>query len=146
MGTNPAYSVVQFSLNPALVLICRDIQSSIDLFDNGSLLLYSFVGVIISLSDLISMWKIQKNSYFQTRSERLSIIRIKEYNNRLPLSKRSILLRISLQINTFHLFHKNISIGRHYERGLQVLGIEAYRVCFYSLHSLYHVQAFDWSY
>ena len=50
-----------------------------DLFNNAGLLIYSFVGMIISLSDLVSICKIQKTSYVQTRSERLTIIRIKVY-------------------------------------------------------------------
>ena len=40
-------------------------------------LIYSFIFMIINLSDLVSMCKIQKNSYFQTRSERLIIIHLK---------------------------------------------------------------------
>ena len=47
--------------------------------------IYSVRGMIISLSDLFSMCKIQRNSYFQTRSERLIIIHIKDYINRPPL-------------------------------------------------------------
>ena len=47
-----------------------------DLFDNDGLLTYSIISMIISLSDLVGMCKIQKNSYFQTRSERLIIIHI----------------------------------------------------------------------
>ena len=39
----------------------------------------------ISLSDLVSMCKIQKNSYFQTGPERLIIIQIKECINRPQL-------------------------------------------------------------
>ena len=46
------------------------------LFHNSSLLMYSAICMIISLSDLFRMWKIQRNPYFQTRSERLII---KEY-------------------------------------------------------------------
>ena len=38
------------------------------------------------------MCEIQKNSYFQTRSERLIIIHIKEYINKPPIWKRSIAL------------------------------------------------------
>ena len=56
-----------------------------DLFNNAGLLIHSFVGMIISLSDLVSICKIQKTSYVQTRSERLTIIRIKVYINRPPL-------------------------------------------------------------
>ena len=54
------------------------ITREIDLFHSGDLSIYSFIGMIINLSDLVSMYKIQKNSYFQTRSERLIIIYIKE--------------------------------------------------------------------
>ena len=61
------------------------ITREIDLFHNGGLSTYSFVGMIISLSDLFSMCKIQKNSYFQTRSERLIIAHMREYINRPPL-------------------------------------------------------------
>ena len=43
----------------------------IDLFQNGNLLIYSFISMKISLSDLVSMCKIPKNSYFQTRPGRL---------------------------------------------------------------------------
>ena len=50
---------------------------AIDLFHNGTLLIYSFISMIISLSDLFSICKIQKNSYFHTRSERLIVIHIK---------------------------------------------------------------------
>ena len=42
--------------------------------------------MIISLSDRVSMYKIQKNS------ERLVTIHIKEYNYKLPLWKRSMLV------------------------------------------------------
>ena len=66
---------------------------NIDLFHNGGLWIYSLICMIISLSDLVSMCKIQKNSHFQTRSERLIIIRINEYINRPPLWKRSIYSR-----------------------------------------------------
>ena len=51
--------------------------------------LNSFICMTINLSDLDSMCKIQKNSYFQTKSERLVFTHIKEY-----------------------------IISRHYERGL----------------------------
>ena len=61
------------------------ITREIDLFHNGGLSIYCFIGMIISLSYLVSMCKIQKNSYFQTRSERLIIIHIREYINRPPL-------------------------------------------------------------
>ena len=61
----------------------------LDLFYNGDLFIYCFICMIISLSDLVSMCKIQKNPYFQTRSERLIIIHM-----------------------------KNLTVGRHYERGL----------------------------
>ena len=40
--------------------------------------MFSFICMIISLSDLFSMCKIQKNPYFQTRPERLIMIQIKE--------------------------------------------------------------------
>ena len=60
------------------------ITREIDLFHNGDLSIYSFIGMIISLSDLVSMYKIQKNSYFQTRSERLIIIYIKEFTMIAP--------------------------------------------------------------
>ena len=46
--------------------------------------------MIIGLSNLVSMWKIQRKTFFQTRSERLIIIYVKEYINRPPLWKRSI--------------------------------------------------------
>ena len=38
--------------------------------------------MIISLSDLVNMCKMQTNSHFQMRSERLLIIHIKEYISR----------------------------------------------------------------
>ena len=57
----------------------------IDLFHNGGPLIYSFIYMIIGLFDLVSMCKIQKDSYFKTRSERLIIIYIKEYINGPPL-------------------------------------------------------------
>ena len=57
----------------------------IDLFHNSGLLIYYFICTIISLFDLVSMCKIQNNSYFQTRSERLIIIHIKEYINKPPI-------------------------------------------------------------
>ena len=40
--------------------------------------MFSFICMIISLSDLFSMCKIQKNPYFQTRPERLIMIHIKD--------------------------------------------------------------------
>ena len=52
------------------------VNSGIDLFHNDGVLMYSFICMIISLSDLLGMCKIQKNSSFQTRSERLIIIHI----------------------------------------------------------------------
>lgn len=61
------------------------ITREIDLFHSGDLSIYSFIGMIINLSDLVSMYKIQKNSYFQLKSERLVTIHIKEYNYKLPL-------------------------------------------------------------
>ena len=62
----------------------------IDLFRNGGLLIYSFICMIISLSDLV--WKKVFLCIFHmlTRSERPIIIHIKEYINRPPLWKRSI--------------------------------------------------------
>ena len=65
----------------------------IDLFHNGGLLIlfYYFICMIISLSNLVSMWKIQRKTFFQTRSERLIIIYVKEHINRPPLWKRSII-------------------------------------------------------
>ena len=48
--------------------------------------------MIIILSDRVSMYKIQKNSYCQLKSERLVTIHIKEYNYKLPLWKRSMLV------------------------------------------------------
>ena len=51
----------------------------IDLFPNIDLLMYSFLCMIISpLSDVISMCKIQKNSYFQTRPERRIYVDMKD--------------------------------------------------------------------
>ena len=47
--------------------------------------------MIISLSDLVNMCKMQTNSHFQTRSERLLIIHIKEYINRPRHYERSLL-------------------------------------------------------
>ena len=44
----------------------------------------------LSHSRLVSMWKIQMNFNFQTRSERLIIIKIKEYIDKPPFWKRSI--------------------------------------------------------
>ena len=66
----------------------------IDLFHNGGVLIYYFRCTIISLFDLVSMCKIQKNPYFQTRSERLITIHrhIKEYINKPPIWKRFIAL------------------------------------------------------
>ena len=49
----------------------------IDLFHNGNLFIHSFVCMIINISDLLSRCKIQKNSYFQTRRERLIYIHVK---------------------------------------------------------------------
>ena len=43
----------------------------IDFFHNCGLWIYSFICLMISPSDLVSMCKIQKNSYFQTIPERL---------------------------------------------------------------------------
>lgn len=42
---------------------------------------------IISLSDLVSMWKIQTNSYFQTRQESLVYVHMKEKNKRATIMK-----------------------------------------------------------
>ena len=51
------------------------IDFQIDLFHNGGKLKHSFICMIISISDLVSMCKIQKNSLFQetflSRPERL---------------------------------------------------------------------------
>ena len=52
-------------------------QEFIDLVHNVGLLIYSLICII--LSDLLSRRKTQKNSYFQTGSERLIIIHIEEY-------------------------------------------------------------------
>ena len=57
--------------------------------------MFSFICMIISLSDLFSMCKIQQNSFFQTRPETLIMIQIKED------SQEDIKV-----------------IGRHIERGL----------------------------
>ena len=65
-----------------------DARRATDLFRNYGLLTYSLKCMIISLSGLVSMCKGQKNSYFHTRSERLIIIRIKEYIKRPPYIKR----------------------------------------------------------
>jgi len=70
-------------------------HSLIDLFHNGGQLMFSFICMIISLSDLFSMCKIRKNPYFQTRPERLIMIHIKDD------SQEDIKV-----------------IGRHIERGL----------------------------
>ena len=51
--------------------MCTGVNSVIDLFHDDSLLIYSFICMIISLSDILGKCKIQKNSSFQTRSERL---------------------------------------------------------------------------
>ena len=56
------------------------------LFSEFTVFFYQWC-MITSLCDLVSMWKIQKNSYFQTWSESLIIIHIK---NKPPLWKRSI--------------------------------------------------------
>ena len=50
------------------------LQGGLDLFHNGGLLIYYFICMLIILSDLVNMCKIQKNTYFQTRSERLNAI------------------------------------------------------------------------
>ena len=65
-----------------------DARRATDLFHNCRLLTYSLKCMIISLSGLVSMCKVQKNSYFHTRSERLIIISIKEYIKRPPYIKR----------------------------------------------------------
>ena len=70
-------------------------HSLIDLFHNGCQLMFSFICMIISLSDLFSMCKIRKNPYFQTRPERLIMRHIKDD------SQEDIKV-----------------IGRHIERGL----------------------------
>ena len=70
--------------NTPLVFRTR-LENSIDLFHNGGLLTYSFIYMIISLSNLVSMCKIQRKTFFRTRSERLIIIHVKEYINRPPL-------------------------------------------------------------
>ena len=44
-------------------------------------LIKSFICMIISLFELVSMCKVRNNPYFQTRSGRLIIISIKEYIN-----------------------------------------------------------------
>ena len=49
----------------------------IDLFHNVGILIYFFICMIISLSDLVSMCKIQKNSYFPSKPERLIDIPMK---------------------------------------------------------------------
>ena len=48
------------------------------------LYIVQFICMIISLSDMVNMCKIQKNSYFQTKSERLIIKQIKEYLTIIP--------------------------------------------------------------
>ena len=53
--------------------------------------------MIISLSGLVNMCKVQKNSYFHTRSERLIIIRIKEYIKKAPFCKRSMYIPVRNQ-------------------------------------------------
>ena len=70
-------------------------HSLIDLFHNGGQLMFSFICIIINLSDLFSMCKIQKNPYFQSRPERLIMIHLKDD------SQEDIKI-----------------IGRHIERGL----------------------------
>ena len=60
------------------VILDRLSHSLIDLFHNGCQLMFSFICMIISLSDLFSMCKIRKNPYFQTRPERLIMIHIKD--------------------------------------------------------------------
>ena len=52
-------------------------------FHNGGLLVYSqYI--------LVSMCKIQKNSYFQARSERLIIVHIKEYITEAAIMKEAL--------------------------------------------------------
>ena len=100
--------------------------------------------IIISLFDLISMCKIQKNCYFQTRSERLVIIIIKRITKLICMLPRvslrascrpkllwktktwtNIILKVQLSkkaglINKKNLlsFSLSTSLCRHYERGL----------------------------
>ena len=82
------------------------LDSIIDLFHNGGLLMYSFTYMIISLSDLV--WKKVFLCIFHmlTRVERLIIIHVKEYINRPPLWKRSICVMSSLFgiVNSIRLF------------------------------------------
>ena len=54
--------------------------------------------MIISLSDLVNMCKMQTNSHFQTRSERLLIIHIKEYINWKVLGKFDFLHLIMMHL------------------------------------------------
>ena len=53
-------------------------HSLMNLFHNGGLLMFSFICTIISLSDHFGMCKIQKNSYFQKRPERVIMVHIKD--------------------------------------------------------------------
>ena len=57
-------------------------QSNIDLFHNGGLLIYSFLCMIISLSDVVWKRVYLCTLHMLTRSVRLIIIHVKEYINR----------------------------------------------------------------
>ena len=109
-----------FTVSPPLSLKCKDGQESwrIDLFRNSRLLIYSFICLIISLSDLVIMCKIQKNSYFQTRSERLSIIHIERFHSRdqhlckFIETKKSVYIRKEFNSHRTGLGHQHGAIEK----------------------------------
>ena len=58
---------------------------TIDLFHNGDQIKYSFALMLISLSSLAAMGKIQKNIQDKVRSVGLISIKTKEYQSKAPL-------------------------------------------------------------
>ena len=70
----------------------------VDLFHNGGLLIYSFICLIISFSDLVWKWEFFCFFHMLMRSERLIIIPIKGYINRPPFWERSTLWHLNFYI------------------------------------------------
>ena len=80
-----------------------------------------YICIIISLSDLVIMCKIQKNSYFQTRLKRLSIIHIERFHSRDQHLRKFIETKESVCIRKEFISHRT-SLRHQHGRRLIFLG------------------------
>ena len=111
---------------------------------NGDRFIYSFMCILISLLGLIQVQRFYSITDTETRPRRLIKMHIKEYLNRSPLSKWSMLSQESWKVHTRSIFSKFLrqwtyKMVRFWSRSIssQFVFYQIYKTLGYRLVSLY---------